>query len=89
MENKHSPDVHNNVKQVSKNEKAVLAPINGVISAWKIKENDQVQQGDVIAMMEAMKMEVPVIAHCTGRIQHLRGINLTINADEEIARIEG
>ncbi|NAR97737.1 acetyl/propionyl/methylcrotonyl-CoA carboxylase subunit alpha [Acinetobacter haemolyticus] len=89
MENKHRPDVHNNVKQVSKNEKAVLAPINGVISAWKIKENDQVQQGDVIAMMEAMKMEVPVIAHCTGRIQHLRGINLTINADEEIARIEG
>ena len=89
MQNKHSPDVHNNVKQVSKNEKAVLAPINGVISAWKIKENDQVQQGDVIAMMEAMKMEVPVIAHCAGRIQHLRGINLTINADEEIARIEG
>lgn len=89
MENKHHPDVHNNVKQVSKNEKAVLAPINGVIRAWKIKENDQVQQGDVIAMMEAMKMEVPVIAHCTGRIQHLRGINLTINADEEIARIEG
>lgn len=89
MENKHRPDVHNNVKQVSKNEKAVLAPINGVISVWKIKENDQVQQGDVIAMMEAMKMEVPVIAHCTGRIQHLRGINLTINADEEIARIEG
>ncbi|MEO3356571.1 acetyl/propionyl/methylcrotonyl-CoA carboxylase subunit alpha [Acinetobacter haemolyticus] len=89
MENKYHPDVHNNVKQVSKNEKAVLAPINGVISAWKIKENDQVQQGDVIAMMEAMKMEVPVIAHCTGRIQHLRGINLTINADEEIARIEG
>lgn len=89
MENKHRPDVHNNVKQASKNEKAVLAPINGVISAWKIKENDRVQQGDVIAMMEAMKMEVPVIAHCTGRIQHLRGINLTINADEEIARIEG
>ncbi|WP_109439921.1 acetyl/propionyl/methylcrotonyl-CoA carboxylase subunit alpha [Acinetobacter haemolyticus] len=88
MESKHRPVVYDEVERIPKNGNAVLAPINGAITDWKIKEQDQVQQGEVIAIMEAMKMEVPVIAHRTGRIRHLMDINRTINADEEIARIE-
>jgi acetyl-CoA/propionyl-CoA carboxylase, biotin carboxylase, biotin carboxyl carrier protein len=35
----------------------LLAPINGVISAWKVENGEQVAEGQVVAIMEAMKME--------------------------------
>ena len=47
----------------------LLAPINGVISAWKVENGEQVAEGQVVAIMEAMKMEVPVLAHQSGVIQ--------------------
>ena len=47
---------------------AVASPIAGNLHAWKVAEGDTVQQGDVIAVMEAMKMEMQVIAHCSGCI---------------------
>lgn len=63
------------------------APINGVISTWKIQEGDHVEQGAVVAIMEAMKMEIPVIAHQAGKIQHLSALGMTCNADQKIAEI--
>ncbi|WP_111895812.1 acetyl/propionyl/methylcrotonyl-CoA carboxylase subunit alpha [Acinetobacter sp. MB5] len=65
----------------------LLAPINGVISSWKVTEQDQVQEGDVVGVMEAMKMEVPIVAHRTGHIQQLAAIGQTLHADQPIAEI--
>ncbi|MDH0030139.1 MULTISPECIES: biotin carboxylase N-terminal domain-containing protein [unclassified Acinetobacter] len=72
---------------ISQHENDVLAPINGVITEWKIQENDHVEQGNVIAIMEAMKMEVQVVAHRTGQIKSLAALNQTLNADTKIAEI--
>jgi acetyl-CoA/propionyl-CoA carboxylase biotin carboxyl carrier protein len=47
---------------------AVAAPIAGNLHAWKVADGDAVQAGDVIAVMEAMKMEMQVTAHRAGRI---------------------
>jgi acetyl-CoA/propionyl-CoA carboxylase biotin carboxyl carrier protein len=47
---------------------AVTSPIAGNLHAWKVADGDQVQEGDVIAVMEAMKMERQVAAHKSGRI---------------------
>jgi acetyl-CoA/propionyl-CoA carboxylase biotin carboxyl carrier protein len=47
---------------------AVTSPIAGNLHAWKVAEGDLVQEGDVIAVMEAMKMEMQVTAHRSGRI---------------------
>ncbi|ENL0638239.1 acetyl/propionyl/methylcrotonyl-CoA carboxylase subunit alpha [Klebsiella variicola] len=47
---------------------AVEAPISGVLLSWHVEEGQQVSEGDPIAMMEAMKMETPLYAHCAGRI---------------------
>ncbi|WP_291587723.1 acetyl/propionyl/methylcrotonyl-CoA carboxylase subunit alpha [Comamonas sp. UBA7528] len=47
---------------------AVQSPIAGNLHAWKVADGDAVQEGDVIAVMEAMKMEMQVTAHCSGRI---------------------
>jgi acetyl-CoA/propionyl-CoA carboxylase biotin carboxyl carrier protein len=56
------------VAQESVDEAAVAAPIAGNLHAWKVGEGDAVQAGDVIAVMEAMKMEMQVTAHRSGRI---------------------
>ncbi|WP_404298895.1 acetyl/propionyl/methylcrotonyl-CoA carboxylase subunit alpha [Alicycliphilus denitrificans] len=47
---------------------SVAAPIAGNLHAWKVQDGDAVQAGDVIAVMEAMKMEMQVMAHRAGRI---------------------
>ncbi len=54
--------------QESADEAAVASPIAGNLHAWKVGEGDAVQEGDVIAVMEAMKMEMQVTAHRAGRI---------------------
>lgn len=56
------------VAQVAVDAAAVTSPIAGNLHAWKVAEGDTVQAGDVIAVMEAMKMEMQVTAHCSGCI---------------------
>jgi len=42
-------------------------------SVWKIeaKVSDVVKEGQVLVIVESMKMEIPLIAPCTGRLTHL------------------
>jgi acetyl-CoA/propionyl-CoA carboxylase biotin carboxyl carrier protein len=47
---------------------AVASPIAGNLHAWKVEDGAEVREGDVIAVMEAMKMEMQVSAHRSGRI---------------------
>ena len=54
--------------QTSVDADAVISPIAGNLHAWKVADGDEVKEGDVIAVMEAMKMEMQVSAHKAGRI---------------------
>ena len=65
----------------------LLAPINGVISAWKVENGEQVVEGQVVAIMEAMKMEVPVLAHQSGVIQLTAQQGATCHAEHIIGSI--
>ena len=65
----------------------ILAPINGVISAWKVENGEQVAEGQVVAIMEAMKMEVPVLAHQSGVIQLMVQQGVTCHAEHIIGSI--
>ena len=49
----------------------VRAPMQGTIVAVAVKEGDQVEVGDLIAVLEAMKMENPVTAHRAGTVTAL------------------
>ncbi|WP_211220541.1 acetyl/propionyl/methylcrotonyl-CoA carboxylase subunit alpha [Pseudoclavibacter soli] len=49
---------------------AVLAPISGTLVAWKAEDGAAVAAGDVVAVMEAMKMETQVAAPCDGVLHH-------------------
>jgi len=50
----------------------VAAQITG--SVWKLEKavGDAVAEGDVILILESMKMEIPVEAPCAGRICEIR-----------------
>ena len=65
----------------------LLAPINGVISAWKVENGEQVAEGQVVAIMEAMKMEVPVVAPQSGVIQLIAQQGVTCHAEHIIGSI--
>jgi len=66
----------------------VAAPISGNLHAWKVDDGAEVNEGDVIAVMEAMKMEMQVPAHRTGRIQHRAAAGGFHAAGASIARID-
>lgn len=51
------------------NETAIEAPISGTLHSWLVAEGKAVQAGDAIAVMEAMKMEVQVMAHRAGLLK--------------------
>jgi len=66
---------------------AVAAPITGTLQAWTVDEGALVAQGDPIAVMEAMKMEVQVVAHRAGRLARLAAGAAPVVAGATIARI--
>lgn len=63
------------------------APVAGTVQAWKVAEGDDVKEGDVIAVMEAMKMEMQVFAHRAGRIALRAATGIFVAAGLPIATI--
>jgi acetyl-CoA/propionyl-CoA carboxylase biotin carboxyl carrier protein len=53
---------------VAQDPAAVAAPVSGTLQGWKVADGEEVAAGTVIAVMEAMKMEMQVLAHRAGRI---------------------
>lgn len=52
--------------------KTVKAPLPGVILELKVREGDTVKAGDVLLIMEAMKMENNIVAPTDGRVTALK-----------------
>jgi acetyl-CoA carboxylase biotin carboxyl carrier protein len=50
-----------------------LARAEIVSNVWKIevREGDQVGPGDVLAVLESMKMEIPLVASVHGRVSRV------------------
>jgi acetyl-CoA/propionyl-CoA carboxylase biotin carboxyl carrier protein len=66
---------------------SVAAPIAGTLQSWKVADGDTVAAGDTIASMEAMKMEMQVVAHRAGRITLKVASGAYVAAGAEIAEI--
>jgi len=50
---------------------AVTAPMPGVINSLKVKEGDAVRAGDVLLILEAMKMENEITAPASGTVRQV------------------
>ena len=66
---------------------AVTAPVAGTIAAWKAEEGADVAEGELVAVMEAMKMETQVFAHRAGRLRREVEMGTYVQAGAVLARI--
>ena len=57
----------------------VTVPMVGKIVAVTVKVGDKVQENDQVAVLEAMKMEMPVVAPVGGTVKEVH-----INAGQEV-----
>lgn len=55
-------------QQPSERGEILTAPMSGTLVAWKVANGATVALDDVVAVMEAMKMETQILAHRPGRI---------------------
>jgi acetyl-CoA/propionyl-CoA carboxylase biotin carboxyl carrier protein len=68
---------------------ALAAPMQGTIVKVAVANGDQVAEGDLVVVLEAMKMEQPLTAHRSGTIHGLAAEpGQTVTAGSVIATIE-
>ena len=69
--------------EVSDNNGAITSPMQGTILKVNVKVGDAVKKGDVVAVLEAMKMENDIVAHSAGTVKAVyaqKGKNVDANA---------
>lgn len=66
---------------------AVQAPMAGSLIAWKVEEGACVTEGDILALMESMKMEAPIVASASGTVSLRVHAGQLIEAGQVIAHI--
>jgi biotin carboxyl carrier protein len=70
-------------------ENMVVAPMPGIILSIAVKEGDQVNAGDVILVLEAMKMENEIHAPRTGIVKKIHvSEGSEVRAGSELVEIE-
>jgi acetyl-CoA/propionyl-CoA/long-chain acyl-CoA carboxylase, biotin carboxylase, biotin carboxyl carrier protein len=57
--------------QLAGGKDAVISPMQGTVLAVEVAEGDEVEPGQVLCVVEAMKMENEITAHRAGRVSEL------------------
>lgn len=66
-----APKAASKPKVVSAGASDIAAPMPGTVTDIKVKEGQSVQEGDVVMILEAMKMENEIVAPATGTISKI------------------
>ncbi|MBM9504597.1 acetyl/propionyl/methylcrotonyl-CoA carboxylase subunit alpha [Actinacidiphila acididurans] len=68
---------------------ALSSPMQGTIVKVAVEENQQVQEGDLIVVLEAMKMEQPLNAHRSGTVIGLKAeVGTSVSSGAVICEIK-
>jgi acetyl-CoA/propionyl-CoA carboxylase biotin carboxyl carrier protein len=69
---------------------AVTSPMQGTIVKVAVEEGQLVQEGEVIVVLEAMKMEQPLKAHKTGTVTSLQAeVGVTVTNGAVLCELKG
>ena len=67
----------------------VEAPMVGKILKIEKKVGDHVEEDEVVIVMEAMKMEIPIVAPVAGTVKEVKvSAGQAVEAEQELAIIE-
>ena len=66
----------------------VTAPVAGTLTLWQAEDGEAVEPGQVIAVIEAMKMETRVEAHRAGKLTRIAAQGAVLGFDAPLARID-
>lgn len=69
-------------------EAAITAPVPGTLTVWQVQDGATVKTGEVVGVMEAMKMETRVEAHRDGVLKHETETGATVPFGAVLGRIE-
>ena len=50
----------------------IIAPMGGKVLEVKVNVGDTVNDGDEVVILEAMKMELPVVAEASGTVKEIK-----------------
>ncbi|MBS3917836.1 MAG: acetyl-CoA carboxylase biotin carboxyl carrier protein subunit [Deltaproteobacteria bacterium] len=68
---------------------SVTVPMVGKIVSVSVKPGDQIKEDDQVAVLEAMKMEMPIVAPVTGTVKEIKVTpGQEVEAEAVIAVIE-
>ena len=68
---------------------ALASPMQGTIVKVAVEDGELIAEGDLVVVLEAMKMEQPLVAHRTGRIHGLAAaVGETVSAGTVICQID-
>jgi acetyl-CoA carboxylase biotin carboxyl carrier protein len=67
----------------------VAAPMVGKILKIEKQLGDRVEEDEIVLVMEAMKMEIPIVAPVSGTLKELKvSPGQAVEAEQELASIE-
>ena len=63
------------------------APMPGMIKAYKVAEGAEVKEGDVVLVLEAMKMDNDMTAPCAGKVSFKAAVGSNVDTGDVMAII--
>jgi acetyl-CoA/propionyl-CoA carboxylase biotin carboxyl carrier protein len=81
------PQTQQPVGESANTNSGVVAPISGVLTKWLVDDGTEVAVGDSVAVMEAMKMETPIVAESAGVLAHVAAAGDELAAGAQLATI--
>ncbi len=68
---------------------SVLAPMVGKVLKIERQAGERVEEDDVVVVLEAMKMEIPVVAPASGTIKEIKvAPGQAVEAEQVLAEID-
>ncbi len=75
-------------KRIASDGQSVLAPMHGIVAEIKVAAGDEIRDGQVVAIIEAMKMMNEVVAHRAGTVRSIdAAVGQTLESGQSIVTI--